>query len=172
MVRAFAFALRSALTTAFLLLLGACDLSQAACPQSPAATAEALVKLFVSNTLSPDTAGSLLGTDQSASRVGQYWQLTSPTCPLKIVMPERVGEAPLPEAEMHLPLESGLLLRQLQERFGPGEGVFSSKTSSMLFRVTGESGTPVLVFARLFTSVAKPESPVLALVLRRGTDKP
>lgn len=149
-------------------MLVACERSVAACPKSPADTAAELIALFAGNALAPETAAALLGPQYGTTQLGNYWQLTSPACALEIVFPVGDSPAPLPEAELRLQSASRLPLSDLQRRFGSGETVYSSKTSSVLFRVpASDSGAPVLVFARLHSARPTPDSPVLTLVLRR-----
>jgi hypothetical protein len=152
------------------LLLAACERSSAACPPDPAGTAAALLGLFTNGTLSPGTAGTLLGSQHSVDRHGGYWHLKSASCPMEIVMPAKDAPGLLEEAELRLGLEAGLRLRDLEGRFGAGETVYSSKRSSVQFRVPVASGGSILAFARLYTRTPTPDSGVLTLVLRRATE--
>lgn len=150
------------------LLLAACQRSVADCPKSPLAIAQEMVVQFSGNTLSADSAALILGERDRPIRTGDYWQLASAGCAVELVFPAKDSAAPLPEAELRLLPGARLLLRDLESRFGPGETVFTSKTSSVLFRIpaTG-SDAPVLVFARLLAGQPIPDSAVQTLVLRR-----
>ena len=155
---------------ALALVLIGCDSSLAACPQSPASITHALVKLFANSTLSTDKAGALLDSDRAVTRHGDYWQLKSKACRIEFILPAKAKDKPLQEAEVRLRLEAGLQLHDLEEEFGPATTVFSSKTSSVSFRIPGTHGGRVVAFARLYTSDIKPDSVVTNLQLRRSAE--
>lgn len=144
--------------------------SLVACPRDITQTAGEFVRLFAAGTLSVDTAKQLIGNESLADRHGAYWQIHSDRCSSEIVLRAESQNESANEAELHLNLESGLLLSDLERNLGSWQWVFSSKTSSVSFRVASKTGAPTLVFAPLFTTKPALDSPVLSMKLRRDEE--
>lgn len=156
------------------MLLVACHSSRAAptpaAPASdPAALAAEFVRLFASGQLTESAATALLGDGSTAKREGAYWQIRRKDGQQQIVMRAAHAGERVDDAELRLDLNAGLLLADLEKKFGPWKVVSESKTSSVSFRVAEAGSAPTVVFARLLTPNAGADSPVLSLQLRRDS---
>lgn len=141
--------------------------SVVACSRERGQTANEFVRLFSTGSLSVDAAKQLMGNGSVADRHGAYWQIHSDRCSSEIVLHAESQNESASEAELRLNLESGLLLSDLEKNLGSWQLVFSSKTSSVSFRVASKNGEPTLVFVHLYTPKPTPDSPVLSIKLRR-----
>lgn len=141
-----------------------------ACPSERGQMASEFVRLFAAGTLSVDAAKRLMGNESEADRQGAYWQIRSDRCSSEIVLRAESQNESANEAELRLNLESGLLLSDLEKNLGSWQLVFSSKTSSVSFRVASKTDEPTLVFVHLFTPKPTPDSPVLSIKLRRADE--
>jgi hypothetical protein len=154
------------------LLFAACQSSGAAPAQSapsndPAELAAEFVRLFASGGLSQSAATTLMGEGASARREGAYWQIRRKDGQQEVVMRAADAGKSVDDAELRLDLNAGLMLSDLEKKFGPWKVVSESKTSSVSFRVAGS--VPTVVFARLLTPTADANSPVVSLQLRRDS---
>lgn len=154
------------------LLFTACQSSgaapaQAAPANDPAELAAEFVRLFASGGLSESAATALMGEGAVARLEGAYWQIRRRDGQQEIVMRAAATGASVDDAELRLDLNAGLLLSDLEKKFGPWKVVSESKTSSVSFRVVEAGGVATVVFARLLTPKAGADSPVMSVQLRR-----
>lgn len=154
-----------------LMLLVACGKFLVAAPPDIAHIAGEFIRLFASDSLSVDAATHLIASEGSAERQGSYWRIQSDNYSAEILLRADDRQQFVSEAELRLQVSSGLLLSDLEQRLGPWQLVFASKTSSVSFRVVSRSGNPTIVFTRLFTPNPLPDSPVLSVQLRHEGKK-
>jgi hypothetical protein len=152
------------------LLLAACQTSlaspvQAAPSNDPVELAAQFVRLFASGGLSAGAATALMGEGAVSRREGAFWQIRRKDGQQQIVMRAVEAGKSLDDSELRLDLNAGLLLSDLEKKFGPWKVVAESKTSSVSFQVA--DSVPTVVLARLLTPTADADSPVVSLQLRR-----
>jgi hypothetical protein len=140
---------------------------QAAPANDPAELVAEFVRMFASGGLSTSTATVLMGEGATAQRAGAFWQIRRKDGQQEILMRANDSGKSLDGAELRLDMGAGLLLSDLEKKFGPWKVAAESQMSAVSFRVAGAGHVPTVVFARLLTPTAGADSPVVSLQLRR-----
>ena len=148
-------------------VLCGCDPGNSAQGLSAARIAIEFVRSYADRTLSVDAATRLLAATGAAQQTNEYWQVKTTDGTIEIVIKARTPREATEDAELHLPVEAGVSLKDLEAAFGRWELVSASESSSVAFQIEGVNRSANLAFARLLTPRPDPESPVMSIQMRR-----
>ena len=145
-------------------------------PNFPAAAADAAAgkslaiataHAFVDETLTVDAAVELVGANKPAEQSGQYWVIRTGRGDQQIILHALTRTEPAADAEIHLGLEAGVVLADVEAAFGRWTLVHASVDTSVKFEATNEQGRSAEIYATLFGSRPAPEAQVTKLKLWR-----